>query len=308
MSRTWRTALVTGSTGFIGRHLVRHLASNGIAVTCLQRGTGLDRTGDGSIWVDALASPALDAALLGKAFDVVFHLAAYGVSPTDRDADLMSRINVEATATLARIASEWPAQAMIVTGSGSEYSFDGPLMPAPETRQLQTKSLYGITKSRGSDAALAVSRTSDMAVAIGRLFNVYGPGEAAHRLLPSLIRGMNSDGLIALSAGTQVRDFLHVDDAVAALCVLADLAVARRGQHVLNVCSGQALTVRQFCEAAADAIPIPRDRLRFGALPMRLDDVPYFVGDPSLVFAQTHWRPVYSLQTGLAAAVAQMRL
>jgi UDP-glucose 4-epimerase len=307
MITAWRTALVTGSTGFIGRHLVRHLEGIGIDVTCLQRTAPQGQTSSNVLLLSAFEPRAIEAALTARSFDVIFHLAAYGVSPSDRDDHLMQTVNVDSTATLARIAAGWSAKAMIIAGSGSEYDFTGVTQPVSETHALQTKSTYGASKTAGGKRARDVAADSEMSVVVARIFNVYGSGEAAHRLLPSLLSGLDGKGRIPLSEGIQQRDFLHVSDVVRALALLASAAVERQLSCVVNVASGKAVTVRQFCETAADAMQIPRDRLNFGALPLRPDDTLYFAGNPALLTALTGWSPRHSLADGIMETVASRR-
>lgn len=306
MTEPWRTALVTGSSGFIGRHLVRHLVSTGVGVTCLCRAGSSGPSRTQTLPIDALTPSAIERVLAGRSFDVVFHLAAYGVSPMDRSEPLMQSVNVDATATLARLAAGWPARAMILTGSGSEYDFTGVTHPVEEAHALQTRSAYGVSKTAGGLAAQAAAEGSRMSVAVARLFNVYGPGEARHRLLPSLMRGRDGAAPIALSMGTQLRDFLHVSDVVHALTRLADAVATDPMTCVVNVASGQTVSVRQFCEMAADAMPMSRSLLHFGALPLRPDDTMYFSGNPGRLTALTGWNPGYSLAEGLAQTIATM--
>jgi UDP-glucose 4-epimerase len=307
MTRAWQTALVTGSSGFIGQHLVQHLLTESIAVTVLRRHGTVTRAGLPTIDIDAVTPSCIEGALGSRRFDVVFHLAAYGVTPTDRDAHLIQTVNVEATAALTRVAVTWPARAMVIAGSGSEYEFAGVDQPVTETHRLQTRNAYGASKTAGALAALAAAHGSQMSVAVARIFNVYGPGEAPHRLLPSLVHGLRPNSAIDLSEGTQRRDFLHVSDVVRALVHIADAVAMQPQACVLNVASGQAVTVRQFCETAADVMGIARSQLRFGALPMRPDDTMYFAGDPGQLTTLTGWSPRLSLVEGLSATVATLK-
>ncbi len=305
MQRRWASALVTGGTGFIGRHLLARLAREGITATSLQRRKLPSDSGEVLV-ADMRTSGELERVLAGRRFDVVFHLAAYGVSPHDRDIQLMQAINTDATASLARFTQRSGSHALVIAGSGSEYDFAGVDTPVDIAHPLQTKSAYGASKAAGNAAALAIAGSAPIGLAIGRLFNVYGPGEAEHRLLPSLTSRLLRNESVDLSAGTQLRDFLHVDDAVAALLALADAAIERQGRDIVNIATGIPVTVRLFAELCANVLGKPHALLRFGALPLRPDEMMFFSGNPQAIRALTNWQPSYQLRDGIAATIETM--
>ena len=143
-----------------------------------------------------------------------------------------------------------------------------------------------------------------MPLAVGRLFGVFGPGEAPHRLLPSLVRNLSARRRVPLSDGTQVRDVLPVAAVVDALLCLAKAVEADGGQHIVNVSSGDMATVRDFAEMTADAIGAPRALLGFGDIERRPDEVACFAGDPTRLLALANWRPYEPLSSAIEKAVA----
>ena len=122
---TARSVLVTGGNGFIGRHLVRRLLESGCSVTLLQRSR--DRVDPRSelLHVDRLDAVSIVAALKGRRFEQLFHLAGAGVRPDERDAATIFQVNVEATYAIVRMAAEWAPRAIVIAGSGAEYRLDG---------------------------------------------------------------------------------------------------------------------------------------------------------------------------------------
>jgi len=135
--------LVTGSTGFIGARLCAALRARGDDVTALSRraGEGLTPVGDWSLG-------GLKSVIGDSKFDTIFHLAAYGVAPGDRDAHAMFTVNTLLPVTMVALASHCGAS-IITTGSNAEYAT--PTSPAPltETAPLRADTLYGSSKAAG---------------------------------------------------------------------------------------------------------------------------------------------------------------
>jgi nucleoside-diphosphate-sugar epimerase len=235
----------------------------------------------------------------------VYNLAAYGVRPTDRHLDRMIALNTVLPVRMVKLAAARRCP-LVHAGSFSEYASDLETSHRlTESEPVETKRLYGSTKAAGSVLASAAAHASGTVLRVLRLFKVYGPGEEKHRLLPSLIEGLSARRRVPLSAGTQMRDFLHVDDAVDAL--LAAGAQARREGaapvEILNACTGRRHSVRDFCEIAARMLDAPPDLLGFGDLPMRADDLPIQVGDPTRMIAVTGWQAKRDLVEGIQDAI-----
>jgi nucleoside-diphosphate-sugar epimerase len=303
---------VTGATGFIGRHLVDRLLVLGAPVSVLVR-PGRDVPGPWRGRVAVIECPdwtltGLRRAVAAHAFESVFHLAAYGVPPTDRDLDLLMRVNVELPAALVRLCRERGAN-LVMTGTFSEYGRPAGRARLTEQSPLQSAKIYGSSKAAGGLLATALAAELDVRFRLLRLFKVYGVGEAPQRLLPSLIASLPLGQRVALSSGTQVLDFVYVKDAVDA-CVRAhaDMAAqSRPASATWNVCTGKGHSVQAFASTVAQALGAPTELLGFGDIAMRPDDEPRLVGSPKRMHAETGWRTAYGLDTGVRDAVASFR-
>lgn len=303
------SALVTGASGFIGAHLVARLLSEGRRVTVLVRSS----SSLPAQWCDHVRIIACDdfshanlRNILSSPVETVFHLAAHGVKPDDRDIDEMLRINVGLPTALVRICAEWRAS-MVMAGTFSEYRSPSTQKLLLEDSPLEQGKLYGSSKAAGGVMARAVANDSGVGFRLLRLFKVYGAGEAPHRLLPALVNGLGERQRVTMSSGTQVLDFVYIDDVIEAMLRAETHCHEKGGVATWNVATGKAHSVREFAEQVILAMNADISLVAFGAIPMRKDDEPWLVGSPELLGTELGWRPSIAIKEGVRAAVAAIR-
>lgn len=301
--------LVTGASGFIGVHLINRLLSKDSRVTVLARSSSILPVE----WRDRLSVVTCDdfsesglRRVLRAPVDTVFHLAAYGVRPNLRDIDEMIAINVRLPAALVRLCADWHAR-MVMAGTFSEYRSPSTQDLLFEHSPLEQGKLYGSSKAAGGLMASAIANSGGIGFRLLRLFKVYGAGEASHRLLPALVNGLAKRERVAISAGTQVLDFVYVDDVVEAMLRADAHCREKGGIATWNVATGRSHSVREFAECVAEAMNAEPSLLGFGAIGMRKDDEPWLVGSPDLLRAELGWQPMVGLDEGVRAAVATLR-
>lgn len=298
--------LLTGGTGFIGKRFARQLVDRGNAAVTVVGRHPCPVEGVENVRVAELEFSTISRALDGSRFDAVIHLAAAGVHPSDRELDRLTAINALLPAQIVQLACRHGARAVVMAGSSAEYLPPHPGAAVSEIDALEFRKLYGASKAAGGLLALATATHLGIPAANLRIFNAYGPGEAPHRLLPSLVTKLTRGERVELSAGTQVRDFIHIDDVCNGLWESAQaLLDGRLATGPYNLCSGEGHSVEAFARGIAAAMQAPDRLLAFGALPLRPDDVPHLVGDPSALRAHTGWHASLSFEEGLRYAVEQ---
>jgi UDP-glucose 4-epimerase len=312
MSGAFRSALVTGSTGFLGSALVSRLLTENVEVTCLVRPQSISKTvefaSDPGFRVIEFDGLNLESKLRGAAAEVVFHLASYGVQPGHSDLVSMVEGNVSILLRLLRAAAGWPLRRFVHTGSCSEYGYpqrEGALIA--ETHPIGPKSLYGAAKAASVLCGNALASSLGVPFVTLRLFGAFGTREAPQRLVPYLISGLLNDQAVDLTGGEQVRDLLFEDDVVSAFLAAATSEGLKSGE-VYNVCSSRPTRIREMGEIVADAVAKPRDLLHWGERPYRSDEPMWLVGDNCRFRQATGiWSPKVTLHEGVRRMVVKAR-
>ncbi|HVU13442.1 MAG TPA: NAD-dependent epimerase/dehydratase family protein [Phototrophicaceae bacterium] len=302
----WRgqPVLVTGGTGFVGRHVVA-LGLRQQLDLHVPTSRNLPLPGAKTYAVD-LSDKAQVVALIEQVQPkAILHLAAAGVTYGAASLEQMLRVNVLGLQSLLEAAAALPAPpTVVIAGSGAEY--------APQNRFLQEDdptlpaSAYGVSKA----AAFPIAQyyAQKLPITWLRLFNIYGPGEAYPRLAPYIVQQSLRGEAIELTAGEQIRDYVHVDDVAEAIWRTAALAHRADGIQVINVGSGQPLPLKVFVQTLVAAlrehgIDAP---VQLGVKPYRPDEPMFYAADINRMSALLDWTPTISLETGLQATVEAM--
>lgn len=298
--------LVLGASGFIGGWTVHALAGLGAEVHAVvrnpARAESVQRRGAHHVSIADLTMPGEAGAVVQNvAPAITFNLAGYGVDHSERDPELMTALNARlvddichATSALAE-RNGWNGLRLLHAGSALEYgrvrgSLSEDKEPAPDTD-------YGRTKLAGSWIVLGAARSAGLRAAVGRLFTVYGSGEHAGRLLPSLIKAARADAVLKLTSGEQPRDFTYVEDAVEGLLRLG--ATQAASGAVVNLATGTLTTVRSFAEQAAGVLGMPAARLQFGAIPHQGGEMFHSEVDVTRADRLLGWRPTVTVADGI---------
>jgi len=288
--------LVTGGAGFIGSHVVEALIARGDQVTViddLSSGNPVSLPASTPLVEADVASPRTIELIAGLRPELVFHLAAQVSvirSMVDPDRDL--QVNVVGTRNvLAGAAAVGSARVIFVSSGGAIY---GETNRATEATPIAPASYYGVHKFTAEQYVAL----SGLPYAIARLANVYGRRQRSD--LEGGVVAIFSERLAAgqpvtiFGSGDQCRDFIHVDDIVAALLAMADSH--RNG--LWNVGTGEATTVNELLQEIEGVLNVVADVHRE---PARSGEILA----SSLSFDRIHrelgWRPRLDLVAGLQA-------
>ena len=270
---------LTGAGGFVGRQVLKSLRAAGHRVTvALRPGGGLPEgyEADGVIETADLFAETDDfwAGRL-RGVDAAIHAAWY-VEPgkyldSPRNLDC-----VTGTLALARGAVAAGVGHFIGIGTCMEYRLPSDHLDI--SQPLEPATLYAAAKLSLFHMLGAYLARTDTAFSWCRLFYLHGEGEYPQRLVPYVRTRLQAGEVVKLSAGTQLRDFLDVAEAGRQVASV----VETRQPGPINICSGQAITIRAFVEAIADEYG-RRDLLEFGTAAIHPSDPAAVVGISNLI-------------------------
>ena len=291
--------LLTGASGFIGRHAIGALLQRGADVHAVGRSAG---AGYPCTWhqTDLLAPGTPQQLIASVRPDVVLHLAwcvehgRFWTDPANLDW-------VAATLALARASAEHGARRFV--GVGTCYEYDWPdAGPCVESETpLAGHTLYDRAKAACRSVLTEFLGQAGLSFAWARMFFLYGPDEAPNRLVASIARALARGEPARSSSGRAIRDFMDTRDAGAAL---AELALANVDGEV-NIATSEPRSVREVATLLGDMAGRP-DLVEIGALPDR-EEPPYIVGCSRRLRDEVGFAPQITLEQGLRDALAFSR-
>jgi UDP-glucose 4-epimerase len=296
-----RVAL-TGGTGFVGANLVRALLREGYEVHLLNRPTHTSWRIEGVRQhvrihiVDLADRTSVRDTLHAIRPELLFHLAQFGGYSWQTDAGAMVTTNYLATITLLQAAEEIGTRVVVNTGSSSEYGTRA--HPTRETDRPEPNSDYAATKAACTLFCQQWARRNARPVPTLRLYSVYGPFEEPMRLLPRLVAFGLDGRLPPLTDPRTARDFVHVDDVVAAYVRAATVALADPGA-VFNICSGRQTTLAETVAAVRTALGLSVEP-SWNSMGPRVWDTDAWVGDPGRAQQELGWSATTALGAGIA--------
>jgi nucleoside-diphosphate-sugar epimerase len=187
-------------------------------------------------------------------------------------------------------------------GLGSQAEYGPQTGRIREDCPTRPTTLYGAAKLATCLMLERAAASSGRGFAWLRLFSTYGPGDDPSWMIPYLIRCLLARERPSLTAAEQVWDYLHVDDAAAAVVAVMDMDAV----GVFNLGSGRASPLRDIVTFIRDCID-PALPLGLGEVPYRADQVMHLEADVSALHAATGWAPSVPLQDGLRAVVDDYR-
>jgi len=244
------SVLVTGGAGFIGTRLCSKLHADGYHVISLDLNHKNEQQ-----WECLTADIRDDLAF--ESIDFIVHLAAQvSVSQSIIDPAETLSINVDGTSSIIEAAEESGVKRILFASSAAVYG-DSDEVPTTENSPLIPQSPYAVSKIVGEE----LLRRTNIETCAMRFFNVYAgdktSGSKYAAVIPAFKSAItNQNPCTVFGDGTQVRDFIHVDDLVGIITQLID---SKSIPSELNIATGQGTTLLELIDIISTATGIPAE-------------------------------------------------
>jgi nucleoside-diphosphate-sugar epimerase len=283
--------LVTGASGFVGSHIVNRARRDELDVVAASRGA----SGEGAVSFDICDAANVDSAIREVSPTFVIHCAAYGVNYAEQDWNSALAVNVQGTLNVLEAAARHEVQRFVQIGSGFEYgSRAGKIV---EDAPLNPTAPYGATKAAATLLIRERARALGMPLVVARPFSIWGPREAAHRVIPQVIAACVSRSPLQLTSCEVTRDYMYVEDVADNILALTVAPKVATGTMV-NIATGEGLLLRDFVLSIAKLLD-GEHLMQFGAISYRATEMPCLVADVTRMHRLLGVRPKTSLQEGL---------
>jgi UDP-glucuronate 4-epimerase len=304
--------VVTGAAGFVGSHVCRALLESGWQVLGLDNfdpfypralkeracRTWASLPGAHFLEGDLREAGVLEQALPGA--DAVVHLAARpGVRDSVGREALYRAVNVGGTRALLAACARFGVRRLVFASSSCVYGDSTP--PFREADPLPpARSPYGASKQEGERLCRLAAAHSGLAVAIVRLFSVYGPGQrpdqALHRFARLMVRG---EALPIYGTGGEERDYTYVGDVARGVEAALAWTAGREGAaEVFNLGTGVAIRLDRLVALLGQRLGL---RPKLVRAPRHPADAERTRADGTRAAEVLGWVPGTALETGVAA-------
>lgn len=291
-----KSVLVTGATGFIGRHTIAPLLKKNFKVHATYSTRkpleGLDVT-----WhqVNLLDNAAVESLLLEIMPTHLLHLAWY-TKPKEYWTSPHNLMWLNSSAYLLKTFIKTKGQRAVFAGTCAEYDWESGVCEEHST-PCTPESVYGVSKQSLYSQSEEMAKEHGLSFAWARIFFLFGAHEYPERLIPSAINGLLKNKTFEVTNGYQVRDFMCVEDVADALVALLDSDV----KGPVNIGSGKAISIRELISSIAAQLSLA-DGVEFrDPLNKAKDEV---VADVTRLQTEVKWRPSYSLEDALKNCIA----
>jgi UDP-glucose 4-epimerase len=311
-----RSVLVIGGLGFIGGRLSSALALAGARVTVVtpsrqkhqDAALDLESSGVRVLEGDIRDRSAMEASV--RAQDVIFNLAGQSgaVRSMEEPWDDLD-VNGRGMLTLVEaVRRQNPGARVVFAGSRLEYGRAGS-SPVSETRDVDPLCIHAIHKLVAEQYLQLYKRLFDLSYAVARITNPYGPGQPQSRTAYGVVNrlihlALSGDVLQIYGDGSQLRDYIYIDDVVEALLALGDPDRVHAAAHdVYNVGTNVGTSIAGM--AAAIITAAGDGRIEFVDWPPLAEQIETgdFVADISRIRADFGWSPRVPLEEGLRRTV-----
>lgn len=249
-----KSAIVTGSSGFLGNYLVNELLAENYEVWAILRD---DKKINELAWIQRVHTVFCELNIISnlpsrikeRGFDCFFHLAWSGSFGTDRENYELQMQNAAAAGNAALVAAELGCRRFVGAGSVTELMY-GPYFQTDGSKP-EMVSCYAIGKMAAEYICRSVCTAKNIDYIWSYISNFYGVGDKTNNFINFLSQSYLRGTSPALTSGNQLADFMYVTDVAYALRLLGESGKVGCCYYVGN---GHPKPLKQYVLAIRDAI------------------------------------------------------
>jgi len=288
-----KKVLVTGATGFIGRHSLSFLLEKGYEVHAVSSRILPHKLPDVHWHQADLLNHENISVLLAEIHPThLLHFAWFTV-PGEYWNSLENFRWVRASLDLLEAFVKNGGRRGVVAGTCAEYDWQYGYCSEQITPLIPT-TLYGICKHSLQIMFEAFASQTDLSSAWGRIFFLYGPYEPSDRLVSSVVQALLRGDIASCSHGNQIRDFLYVQDVADAFVTLLDSDI----MGAVNIASGIPIVLKDIIYKIGEKLN-GKNLIRLGENPVSTNEPPLVVADVRFLKNRLGWSPKFDLDEGL---------
>lgn len=294
--------LLTGGTGFVGRHLLKKLSLQHEVASVVRNRQAAVNGREADARISIIPFDPVDYSHREKiqAFDPegVLHLASH-LSSGD-DSETLRRLlesNIAFGALVLDSIKDTNVRWFINTGSFSEYLHGGGV--------LNPAYLYAATKTAFRSILQFYSQVSNFKVVNVIPYTIYGGEDSQKKAIDVILDSLDGPESIPMTPGTQTLDFIHVEDVIDFyLHLIHHIDRLEGSEHEFHLGTGTGSTLRELA-SMAEKISGAKANIAWGAKPFRPRDVMHAVAPVSYLRNQLLWEPKVRLENGLKELLRQ---
>ena len=292
-----RKILITGASGFLGRHCLNSIDYNKYEVHAISHYKLIETNNKSIVWhkVNLHDHDSLTMLMGVIKPKYLLHLAWYMEPGLKLDNEVHYKW-FETGAKLIDAFIRFGGRKVVVSGSCAEYDW-GFKVCNEETTPLCSSNAYGKSKNLLRDYIDSLCEKDKLSYSWGRIFFTYGPGEKPQRLVPYVINSILGSKIAHCSPGQQIFDYLYIEDVARALVLLLDFDI----NGAINISSGKPLQVKELV-LKIGAILKGQQYIEFSPNKTETDPM-YLIGDNSRLINEVNWRPKFNIEQGLKQTI-----
>jgi len=282
--------LITGSSGFLGSHLVDCL-QNSQKIIGLSNNKQENKSKNVSHNKIDLRTNSI---IIRSKISSIIHLAAVSdVKYCNDNPSVCFDVNVVGTKKMLEICRKKDID--FIFASTSHVYGKPKINPISEKETTKANSIYSATKIIGENLCEAYAKTYGLNIAVFRFFSLYGPKAPKHNVVYNIINQYKNNSKVKIGNLKPKRDFLYIDDAIRAIKTVNG---NQKGFQIFNVGSGKSFSIKTISDKI-EKIMKKKVTVETDKTKIRKNDILEIKSDYSKIKKIHHWKPKISLDEGL---------